>query len=348
MGTGIVAIILQTLPYPFPGHHELAIAIFVLNLALFALFLVLSVVRYVLWPAKLWRVLVTPSIAMTLGTVPMGFSSLVTLMALFCPPAWGDKAAIAAWVLWWVDVVLSLAVCLYVPFLITATSTPDIALATMTAQWLLPVVAPIVAAATGAVVAQTLPDPNHALLTCVTCYVLWGIGVPFALLIIGIYYHRLALHKLVPRDQVVSTVIPLGPLGQGGYVMMQLGVVARKVFPELNVLSSAGGEVLYIIGAMVALVLWGFAWLWLWFAVAALVRGRFPFNLGWWAFIFPVGTLPLLSLINALRLLTLKCRRPHHHNQPAWPGVRVCLLQDPRLRKFLCRLCCSSASADPC
>ena len=46
----------------------------------------------------------------------------------------------------------------------------------MTAAWLLPIVAPIVAAATGAIVADVLPNPQHALITVI---VKTQLGDPF-------------------------------------------------------------------------------------------------------------------------------------------------------------------------
>lgn len=88
---------------------------------------------------------------------------------------------------------------------------------TMTAAWLLPIVAPIVAAASGGVVADVLPNDQHALITVVICYIMWGCAVPFAMLILAIYFQRLAIHKLVPRAAIVSTLLPVGPLGQGGF-----------------------------------------------------------------------------------------------------------------------------------
>jgi tellurite resistance protein TehA-like permease len=92
-------------------------------------------------------------------------------------------------------------------------------LSSMTAVWLLPIVSPIVAAASGAVVADVLVDidPQHALWTVVVSYVLWGIGVPMAMMVTTIYLQRLTLHKLPPKAVIVSVFLPLGPLGQGGY-----------------------------------------------------------------------------------------------------------------------------------
>jgi tellurite resistance protein TehA-like permease len=87
----------------------------------------------------------------------------------------------------------------------------------ITAVQLLPIAATIVAAGTGAEVAEILPNPQHALGTLMVCYVLWGMGVPLAMMILVMYYHRLAVHKLPPREVIVSCFLPLGPLGFGGY-----------------------------------------------------------------------------------------------------------------------------------
>ena len=56
----------------------------------------------------------------------------------------------------------------------------------MTAAWLLPIVAPIVAAASGGIVGDVLPNPQHALWTVVVSYILWGIGVPLAMAVLVI------------------------------------------------------------------------------------------------------------------------------------------------------------------
>lgn len=94
---------------------------------------------------------------------------------------------------------------------------PDTHLSSMTAAWLLPIVSCVVAASTGALVADVLPNPQHALWTVIASYALWGIGVPLALMVIVIYLQRLTLHKLPPKAVIVSVFLPLGPLGQGGY-----------------------------------------------------------------------------------------------------------------------------------
>ena len=77
---------------------------------------------------------------------------------------------------------------------------------------------------------------------------------------------------------------------------MQLGKVAMDIFPITHTLplSPTGGSVnagqfLYIIGWLTATVMWGFGLVWLFFAAASITRSRFPFNMGWWGFTFPLG-----------------------------------------------------------
>ena len=79
----------------------------------------------------------------------------------------------------------------------------------------------------------------------------------------------------------VSVFLPLGPLGQGGFGITQLGKVALEVFPKTNALISGSGETLYTVGFGV-LVMWGFGLVWMFFALVSTSRIRFPFNMGWW------------------------------------------------------------------
>lgn len=53
-----------------------------------------------------------------------------------------------------------------------------------TADQLLPVAATVVAAGTGAEVAEILPDREHALGTVITCYILFSMSFPLALFIL--------------------------------------------------------------------------------------------------------------------------------------------------------------------
>ena len=162
----------------------------------------------------------------------------------------------------------------------------------MTAAWLLPIVATIVAAGSGGIVAEILSNHQHALWTVIVSYILWGTGVPLAMVVLVIYFQRLTVHKLPAREVIVSVFLPLGPLGQGSFGIMQLGKVALKIFPKTRTLEVVGGnsgEILFVVGCLIALIMWGFAIVWLFFALASISRSKFPFNMGWWGFTFPLG-----------------------------------------------------------
>jgi len=156
----------------------------------------------------------------------------------------------------------------------------------LTAVWLLPVVAPIVAAATGGNLLTVLDSQS----TLAASYAIWGIGVPFAMSILVLYIHRLAVYKLPPNEVTVSTFLPIGPLGQGGAGIIQLGIVAEQMnFPYATILRG--------IGVFVGLMMWGYAILWLVFALVTIAF-RFPrvyFSMAWWGFTFPLGTFALCS-----------------------------------------------------
>ncbi|PTU16887.1 hypothetical protein P175DRAFT_0541584 [Aspergillus ochraceoroseus IBT 24754] len=289
MGTGIVSILLNTLPYNARWLYWISVVIFAFNVLLFAIFLALTITRYVLYP-HVFHIMVThPAQSLFLGTLPMGFATIINMFCFVCVPAWGEWARYFAWAMWIVDAVVSVLTCFGIPFVMMTRKT-EISLSSMAAGWLLPIVACVVAAASGAIVAEVLPDPQYALGTLIASYVLWGVGVPLALMVITIYLMRLFLYKLPPKAVIVSTFLPLGPLGQGGYGIQKLGSVAQTIFPQTSTLSAGAGEIFYDLGFLVGLILWSFGLLWLFFAIGSIIRcKKFPFNLSWWAFTFPLG-----------------------------------------------------------
>ena len=163
----------------------------------------------------------------------------------------------------------------------------------ITAAWLLPVVSTIVAAATGSIVAGILPHPQWQLITIITSYILWGKGVSLAMCVLVLYFLRLTTHTLPPKAIIVSVFLPLGPLGQGGYAIQNLGNVAREIFRDTHTLPESmtyAGDILYVVGFLIAMIMWGFGLVWLFFAVATIWNSpKFPFNMGWWGFTFPLG-----------------------------------------------------------
>lgn len=121
----------------------------------------------------------------------------------------------------------------------------------MTAAWLLPIVAPIVSAGSGAIVGNILPDPNDQLITLFVSYILWGMSLSLSLVVMVIYFLRLTTKRLVGKEVVVSTFLPLGPCGFGGFAIQELGNLARITFYKTNSLPAThvyAGDILYVAG----------------------------------------------------------------------------------------------------
>jgi tellurite resistance protein TehA-like permease len=234
MGTGIVSILLNTLPYNGQWLTYLSIIIFILNVTCFTVILSITLLRYILYP-EIFRVMVThPVQSLFLGTFPMGLATIINMFCFVCVQHWGDGAAYFIWAVWVFDAVVSILVAIGIPFLLywslslfgfaspltlfyRTTRKNGLDLSSMTAAWLLPIVSCVVAAASGSIVADVLPDPQLALATILASYILWGIGVPLAIMVICIYFQRLIFYKLPPKGMLVSVFLPLGPLGQGSF-----------------------------------------------------------------------------------------------------------------------------------
>jgi tellurite resistance protein TehA-like permease len=253
--------------------------------------------RYTIWPKMLPLMLYHPSQALFLGTFAMGFATIVNMCALSLAPAWGFKFAIFTWVLWWIDSVISVVICIGLPFLQFTRHTQS--LDQITGIWLLPVVSPIVSAASGGIVAGILP-PSHARLTIIVSYIQWGMGFGLAFMILALYYARLAIYKIPPATIIVSAFLPLGPCGQGAFGLLQLSSALYNLSKEgqggltansedANIIATA----IYGISIPIALCLWGLGLAWLVLAVSSLfdlwLVSNLKFNLGWWGFTFPLG-----------------------------------------------------------
>lgn len=308
MGTGITSILLHLLPYQFQGLKTISTVIFALNVLLFAILLTMSIARYAIWPSMLPVMLFHPAQSFFLGTLPMGFITIVNMVVLSIVPAWGTHWVPFAWTLWWIDSIVSVIIAIGLPFVQFTRQTHSFD--GITAIWLLPVVAPIVAAASGATLASVLPNPSHSQLTLTVSYIMLGTGLPLALMLQALYFGRLAIHKLPPAGVIISAFLPIGPCGQSAYALLslakQLGrLTERTGKPPFGLAGDASSarlmaQALHVATVPCALVLWGLGFVWLILAVASVADmglvTTIQLGLGSWGSTFPVGTLALASI----------------------------------------------------
>ncbi|UST86638.1 TDT family transporter [Pseudomonas siliginis] len=302
MGTGVLALALAQLPLAIPGLRVVAEGLWLFNILLFSLFTAAYAARWILFFDEARRIFGHSTVSMFFGTIPMGLATIINGFLLFGLPRWGDGVIQLVEVLWWVDVAMSLACGVLIPYMMFTRQEHSID--QMTAVWLLPVVAAEVAAASGGLLAPHLTDAHAQLIVLTTSYVLWAFSLPVAFSILTILLLRMALHKLPHENMAASSWLALGPIGTGALGMLLLGGEAPAIFAA-NGLAGVG-EIAAGLGLVAGITLWGFG-LW-WMLMALLITVRYlrdgiPFNLGWWGFTFPLGvyslaTLKLASILN--------------------------------------------------
>lgn len=300
MGTGVLAQVVAKMPVSFAGQLWLAEGLWLLTTLLFVLFSGLFAARLLLFRDTLWPMLDHPVQSMFLGAIPMGLVQVIAGMLLFAEPVYGQIVVQLAHGLWWLDLVLALGVALGVPYLMFTRQ--QHALEKLTGVWLLPIVAPEVAATGAAALAPHLAADQAQLLLSLG-YVLWGLSLSLAFALIALVLLRLALHKLPDMDFAATSWLPLGPLATGCLGLLALGQAAPQAWHGTALQGAA--ELAEQLGLVGGLALWGAGFWWL---VAASLftrhyqRRELPFNLGWWGFTFPLGVFTLATF--ALQRLT--------------------------------------------
>lgn len=227
------------------------------------------------------RALDDPSTAVFLGCPPMALLAVGAGAVGAGAPLLGQDGVLLGAALWIVGTVYAVAVAVLVPYRLVVRH--RVARADSLPVWLLPVVAPMVAAAVGPALIADLPagaarQGMLALCTALFAGSLLGVLV----LLPGILRRLLRAGSLhgggLPAAQVPTMLLILGPLGQS---VTAAGQFAR-VDPRLHGFALGYGVVV-LAAAMLWLGVAGTA------AVRAL-RGRMPFAMTWWGATFPVGT----------------------------------------------------------
>ena len=297
MGTGVVALILPEFPFAQALLWQVATLLWQFNSLLFVTFTTLYILRWLIYPQEAKQIFSHPSMALFLGAIPMGLATVLNGFLKFGVVIYGDTAVQIAQVLWYVDVILAVGIGILVPFCMF--SKQDHQLQSMTAMWLLPIVACEVAAASGGLLLAHLDVGQHAVGILFTSYMLWGMSVLPAFAVLTILMLRLALHQLPSKELAITGWLALGPIGTGALALLVLGIQAPQVLAVIQLESL--GLFFQNAGILASFILLGFG-VW-WFAIAVLTTLKhaatdLPFNLGWWGLTFPLGvfTLAILNL----------------------------------------------------
>lgn len=316
MGTGICSTILRSFPYQAQwlrvcGDIMWAIAI-ITFLSMFSC-LIISVIKY---PRRSTRFNFDIPVALFMGCLPMGFTTLVNYFFLLT----GKKYIYVAWALWWVALAGSLytaCITFFLSLVMKREGEKNVTpLQNLHATILLPVVTLTVAASSGALISPSLPSIEHQLLTTTISFLAWAIAISIGWnILIPIYFSKLLVHKAPPKTLVFTSFLPIGLVGQAAFGIM---LISRNVFdmgqnpdflasnffttPISADASAVVGYMALSAGGAACLFLMAFGYYLTAMAVlvciSKLEHKLISFNMSYWAMTFPLGTMALAN--NAL------------------------------------------------
>ncbi|WP_159449633.1 C4-dicarboxylate ABC transporter [Demequina sp. NBRC 110057] len=284
MGTAIVATAVEALPISSPVLDSVAVGAWALAVVLLGAAVTHAVRAYRRDRSLLQREVADSAVAPFFGAPPMALLAVGGATLALAPVLGGTWPVVADVALWTVGTAAGLTVAVAVPA--RQFTTHRVGTDAASPTWLLPVVAPMVSAATGAALADRLDSPALAQAVALACLAMAGAAGIAAALTIAAVWWRLAHHQHADASTVPALWVVLGPLGQSVTVLAMLALHAGDALPWVR-------QALAPAAILIGIPVLGFAVLWLAVAIAVAVRvagRRLPYAMSWWSFTFPVGT----------------------------------------------------------
>jgi C4-dicarboxylate transporter/malic acid transport protein len=286
MGTGIVATAGATLPVRVAGLHVFAEVVWVIAAVLLVVLVVVVGGHWLRHPTVARSHARNPQMAHFYGAAPMALMTVGAGAVLVGKDLTGERIAVdLGWVLWTAGTLGGLFTAVSIPFLMFTRHDvePDAAFG----GWLMPVVPPMVSAATGAVLLSHMAAGTGRQTMLYGCYAMFGLSLVASLNIIAMIWSRLTLYGTSGTARVPTLWIVLGPLGQSITAAGLLGSAAA-IAVDRDI-----AKIMDAFAILYGVPVWGFAVLWIALAASLTVRtlrNGMPFALTWWSLTFPVGT----------------------------------------------------------
>jgi C4-dicarboxylate transporter/malic acid transport protein len=287
MGTAIIANAGAGLPGFERGAPHVAVTVVWAVATVWLAVVLLARTAHWRWHAdQARRDILDPAVAPFYGCLSMAMTA-VSAGTMIVGRAWiGTGAALGlAWTLWVVGTLIGLATTAVVPYLMMTRH--DIPKGSAAPAWLLPIVPPMVSAATGPQLIPHAPAGQLRETMLLGCYTMFGISLLATMIILPVIFSKLVHHKIGPAIAAPSLFLVLGPLGQSVTAVNNLADAGQGVVSPQLAAALKPFAVLYGVPVL------GFAMIWLLLALLVVAEARrrgLRFAMTWWAFTFPIGT----------------------------------------------------------
>lgn len=287
MGTGMIANATNSLPIELPGGKVFSILIWALATAIFILLATATFLHWKYHRSRAKSHLTHPVMAYFYGAIPMAVLTISAGVLNFGETILGQSAAIRFSIsLWLVGTILGLITTVLLPYLMITRK--ELRQGEVFAGWLMPVVPPMVSAATGANLIVHLASPNLREAMFWACFGFFGVSLLASVVIVQLLLTKLIKAGIGKPAMVPTLWIVLGPIGQSVTAITLLSGYAPLV-PSMQGHTQTMTMLAEIFGVIMLSValLWG--------GIISLITVRtiisgLPFTLTWWSFTFPVGT----------------------------------------------------------
>ncbi len=285
MGTGIIAVASATLPVDWPVLDVIGTVAWLLAALLLVVLAVVVPVHWLRHPDVPRAIVNDPVAIQFFGAPPMALMTVGSATLLVGSHYLGEAAVGIDAVLWGLGTTVGFLTAVWVPFRLFTQL--QVRADGAFGGWLMPVVPPMVSAATGALLVPHVAAGTSQESLLYLCYAFFGMSLLASLVVITLIWSRLAHFGSSGSARVPTLWIVLGPVGQSITAAGALGTAAALA------LGPPVGPALDAMAVVFGVPMWGFMLLWLPIAALLTVRARrqsMGFALTWWSFTFPVGT----------------------------------------------------------
>ncbi|WP_367306013.1 C4-dicarboxylate ABC transporter [Alicyclobacillus acidocaldarius] len=288
MGIGIVAALTYTSPIHLPFQHAVGEILFICVNVVFVFAFVMWILRWLLTPDAAIDDFRHPGRALFYGAFAMGINVVGNDYFLIGTHMMPKHTAIAiSFAIWLAGVAASVFSVIVVPYLLFTEH--KVERDETVASWLIPLVPPIVAAATGTNLIPYAGGPGAQFSMAAGILALFGMTFFLFIMTSALVYSRLVFHRRLSGQEAPTLWIEIGPIGMAMGTFCGIPLNAPHVFGPYF-----GG--LRDLGAVFSIAMWGVG-VW-WILLSALYTflhltpkgDGLPFHLGWWSYVFPIGS----------------------------------------------------------